>query len=954
MHCLSTVSACCFVQISIYQAVNDRIISQHQGLYRNPLTGEGMPIPEAMNKGLILVERTNRTVEMGELIKSGIIRTSTKREVVTYSVLSIRDPSSSEKMSVAEALRRGVINQDAGRYVTDVRSGQSISIPAAIDRGFLEVEVVDKKILEPARKPLDSRLEAAEEDDDVDGLLVTGVYHPVLGRQMSLQQAVQEGCVDLKYGVYVNPTTGKKYRLAEAIKHGYLSVQLPTSETDNKNVIKRRDLKADTDVDELVEVSSRRAGQPLAVDINHNAYKQLQHAVDVHCKAIVDPSSGRTVSIDQALHCGLLVLDPLGIVSTDGVSMSLDQAATSDMISTKLLSDVLTGLQQMSLEKMIENGIIDADSGQYRDPESGQMISVVEAISTGKLDAYKILYTDLSTRKIMSLGTAIETGVYDPASGSFVDNLTGKKMNLTHAISDGLICPAINADETATRASVLKTLAKHMDTSVKGVRDAQTGEDRSLSDAVMTGILDMSTGKYVNRRTGENMLLSGAVNADFISVELAKQLLAAIDENSLAKSNIDLRTGEYVDADTQQRMSVQEAIDRGFIEPAAVFVVDAAHGHLTTLAALMHSDSDSVNEQIMFDPATGTFINRQSGQMMSVADAICNGLISAELDAEQMSTNMTVLKALGNHVDSSLCGIRDPRTGDEMSVPEAIMAGIIDLSSGELINLETGERLAITDAMAAEQISLEMGKQLLSAMNQNSLANSNIDLETGKYIDPETHESMSVEDAIMTGLIEPSAVFMLDPVYGQPVSLATLIDNGSFNQSSGKIRNPKTGLEISVAIAEKSGIAVADFSVDSFLPPEKLNVEDLIDGRRTDAQDSTTVFVTPGGQKMSLQDAISAGFVTGETAIQLDRKSGTVSLVDQSQAEFVDALASAKPVRDWLDDVEQRLCRNSGIALDDAASVQQEITSLEVSTLCLKNGARTLCLIITLANVDQF
>jgi len=64
-----------------------------------------------MNRGLIVVERTDRIVEMGELIKSGIIRTTTKREAVTYSVLSIRDPTSAEKMSVAEALRRGVINQ---------------------------------------------------------------------------------------------------------------------------------------------------------------------------------------------------------------------------------------------------------------------------------------------------------------------------------------------------------------------------------------------------------------------------------------------------------------------------------------------------------------------------------------------------------------------------------------------------------------------------------------------------------------------------------------------------------------------------------------------------------------------------------------------------------------------------------------------------------------------------
>ena len=45
-----------------------------------------MPIPEAMNKGLILVEYSNKKVEAGELIKRGFIRTTTSLEVVTYCV----------------------------------------------------------------------------------------------------------------------------------------------------------------------------------------------------------------------------------------------------------------------------------------------------------------------------------------------------------------------------------------------------------------------------------------------------------------------------------------------------------------------------------------------------------------------------------------------------------------------------------------------------------------------------------------------------------------------------------------------------------------------------------------------------------------------------------------------------------------------------------------------------
>ena len=934
---LHSILLLALLQISIYQAIAERIISQHQGLYRNPMTGEGMPIPEAMNKGLILVERTNRIVEMGELIKSGIIRTTTKRETVTYSVLSIRDPSSSEKISVAEALRRGIINQDAGRYVTDVRSGESISIPAAIDHGFLEVEVIDKKILEPVAESVDVTDNRSEPDreEDLDGIVVTGVYDPSLGRQLSLDEAVQNGSVDLDTGVYTNPVTGKKYRLADAIKHGYLSVRLPNNEADDKNIIRRSAIFNDTqngaDLEELVEASSRRGGQPLHIDINHNAYQQLRNGVDVHCKGIVDPLSGRTVSIDEALHSGLLVIDPLGMVSIDGRTVSLDEAAALDMIDTRLLHDMLTGLEEMSLEKMIDSGIVDIDSGQYRDPDTGQMMPIVDAISTGKMDPYRIFYTDSSTRSLVSVGSAIENGIYDPASGIFVDNVSGKKMSLSGAISDGVVYPAVNAKESATRSAVLKTLGKHMDISVRGIKDPRTGEEISLSDAVVAGILDVATGKFVNPQTGEKLSLSEAVDANLISLEMAKQLLDAMNQNSLANSNIDLRTGEYVDPDTHLRMSVQQAIDRGYIEPAAIFMVDSTSGQFTTLAALMEDHNDSTNDEIAncrFEPATGAFVNGRTGQSVNLADAISSGFISPGLDVEQMSTNMTVLKALGDHVDTTLSGIRDPRTGDAMSLPEAIMAGIIDLSSGEIVNLETGERLAITDAISAEQISLEMGKQLLSAMNQNSLANSNINLATGKYVDPQTHQSMSVEDAINSGFIEPAAVFMVDPASGQLSSLAALIDNGSFNPKSGKIRNSTTGLEISVATAEKNGLSVADFSVDSFIPPEKLSVKDLVNSRKNDVDKS--VFVTPGGQQMSLQDAVAAGFLTGETAVQVDRKSGSISLVDQSRGELVDAFAATKSIGDWLDEVEQRLSSNSGLDLDDVASVQQEIASLEV------------------------
>ncbi len=69
----------------ICRAIADGIISQTRGLYVNPDTGDSMPIPEAMDKGLILVEFTNSSIER-ENIQKGILTTTTTREDITYTV----------------------------------------------------------------------------------------------------------------------------------------------------------------------------------------------------------------------------------------------------------------------------------------------------------------------------------------------------------------------------------------------------------------------------------------------------------------------------------------------------------------------------------------------------------------------------------------------------------------------------------------------------------------------------------------------------------------------------------------------------------------------------------------------------------------------------------------------------------------------------------------------------
>ena len=437
-------------------------------------------------------------------------------------------------------------------------------------------------------------------DNKSDGILVTGVYDPILRRQLSLEEAVGTGTVDLKSAVYVNRVTGEKHPLVDAIKCGYLSVQRPETATDGKGVIRRSlvltGAENGTDLEALVEAASQRGGNESGGGVNRKVYEQVRN---FHGNRIVDPASGLTVRVDKAARSGLLKFDPLGIAVPDGSGgLTLDEAVAADLIDAKLVRDLLSGLEAISLQKLLDNGILDVNSGQYRDPDTGIRMPISDAIATGKLDPDAIFYTDPASGNVVSLGSAIKSGQYDPQSGTFTNSATGREVRLADAISEGLLTAAVNADEVATRAAVVKALGRHADVSVGWVSDSLTGQRLSLAEAIMAGVLDRSRAKYVDRKTGENLPLSTALDAGLISPEAAKHLLAAMDENSLERSNIDLRTGHYVDPDSGQRMSIQEAVEAGLVEPAAIFLVDSTSGEFTTLASLMENFNDSLNDEL--------------------------------------------------------------------------------------------------------------------------------------------------------------------------------------------------------------------------------------------------------------------------------------------------------------------------------------------------------------------
>ncbi len=644
------------------QAINDNIISQTRGLYINPEDGTNMPIPEAMNRGLILVEYTNSSVEK-EAIQRGIITTTTTMETVSYSVKSVIDPITGLKISVGEAIDRGIIDQRTGRYINP-KTGKSIPITEAIDQGFLNVVVMEKK---PTH--------TLEHD-----YVVNTVFDPRAHRMISLEEAIRRGLIDPDKACYVDPKTGHEIPLAEAVKMGMVRARIADPEKDdrNPNLVRCKILK-------MGQAEELKVEKPK--DANHMIFSKIKDKLNMDKTGIREQTSGKELTISEAFELGVLHMHPVHIQNANGDKYSLHEAAALGIIDPLTAKEILKAIEPNALDKLIEAKVIDAETGQFIDPKTGKKMTIAEAIQKGLLDPDKIFYCEIPTKSILSLTSAIENGKFNPETGKIIDPKTGQEMSLADAIKKGLLDPSVNADKIGEQISALKFLKDHMDPSMKGIKNPLTGEDVSIEDAILMGILDLTHAEYINIANQQSMSIPEAIEAGLIDPKTAKAIYNAMSKatlgESLAQSNIDPNSGKFIHPETKRRMTIKEAIDNGHLDPNAIFVVDPSSGRVTSLAALI--------EEGRFNPITGKFKDPLTGLEVSIANAIKKGIIGAHINPDEHIEEKCSVKDL---LDVSKA---NPNTtlfvtpdGQQMSLKEALANGFLTPDSIIKVDPKTG------------------------------------------------------------------------------------------------------------------------------------------------------------------------------------------------------------------------------------------------------------------------
>lgn len=198
--------------ISVQEAVLQGILDQVAGTYVNPVTKEVMKLIDAQNEGLVIMQTQSRKRIRKQDQSYGLLTIKTTKENRPYTIKGVLDPSNDEEISVAEGVKRGIIDIKSNIYKMD--NGETISIADAIDSGLVIAEFSDGP-------------DATHEPETVTKTYtVHGVIDQKRKMKVSFTDAVLRGLLDKNDGCYVNNVTREKVPVSEAIMKGFIKARL--------------------------------------------------------------------------------------------------------------------------------------------------------------------------------------------------------------------------------------------------------------------------------------------------------------------------------------------------------------------------------------------------------------------------------------------------------------------------------------------------------------------------------------------------------------------------------------------------------------------------------------------------------------------------------------------------------------------------------------------------------
>lgn len=813
--------------VTLGDALKDGIISP-DGKFRNSITNETIPIPDAVSRGyiisvvkksifdvdafqppdksdhisynaanakgyiskksngsLLVNSKSGKLIPFSEGVKCGEV----KPEVYEMLTRKIGIFENHKELTVLEAVFRGYIDPKTGNLI-DISRNEIVYLNEAIAQHLITPEgaamlnsLLNLNVSTQVTRTLVQRY-------------VTVTQKDLKPTQLSYSEALRAGLIDNENQTFKDPETDQIIPIVQAISDGKLA---PDSESSSQVITGTIPKKSTVITITSRKESSLTSGEKQVYELPIEGWA-LQDAIsqklfDPVTGLFIIPGTDRLASLKECIT--LKIINPNSAVVIDPSNQRKISLVKS--LSKKILDDTghyNLGPEKITMKEAITKELILFENEMEIESNTQRLLQITkfdgrpDKVEVSNVVAnYPPTYTEVTSETKDTQPIQIQPGViYDPANAL-------------------VVCP-----ETKQAAPLLTAIQENsIPASSITVKDPHTGKDLPINEAIRRNIVDKNTGDYTNK-SGHKISLADAAKYGIIAVVGAP--VAAT--YSLAKA---VKT-YVVDPKSGDKVPVDEALQRG--------VIDQKQYNKLQSQALIDSEmldddegpseAEKTRARITVEPTFKVIIGRVQSlspdrdakkvvlqklrkKIVKPKDAVDKGMIdqdTAQLLKKETFTspsgdNLTLQEALdANKVDGNKGKIIDPQRGDELTINEAITRGILDPDGTNELLVPLNRSLSIPELF------------------QQGL----IDPDSHKVVHPETGAHLSIREAIVCDIVDPLSTLVEKT--GAKVTLEKAIETGVVNDEKSTVKTRKGSVDLQKAVNEK----VFDDSVPS--GPEKL------------------------------------------------------------------------------------------------------------------------------------
>ncbi|KRX18892.1 Dystonin [Trichinella nelsoni] len=893
--------------LHLQQAIEQAVIDLQTGTFIGRFSRETLPLTEALRNGYVTLSPTTQPgigIALTECIEQRFIDANTGvfDDRVTGEKISLRDAVSKKtglvnlhyrevvntaerrRVTVEDALFRNVLNTRLGNY-TDTQHRQTISLSEAYERELIQQPLTLFDV--NARGLIDS----------------TGRFVDAgTKRRMVLLEAIADGLLEPDVPHIVDSDEGDVVSIAVALERGLLT---PTGEY--------------VQHDPLRTISIQEA-------VNKSLIVSPLRYSFFDIKGIKDTKANRTLSFNEALDAGVIVLSSRRLVDTaTNDSYMLDEIPQDCSIVD---SAVLSVLNRPS-------GLIKKDhhhqSSRSTSATATAELSVLEAVARGVIDskkavllnsrqqhfsprqAYESGLISLRGALLMSALFNVHPGLVMPSGGASGKSSRtsarkrtprrardfaaqpGLKMTLAEALHQGLVDPLKQTVVEDGREMTLQQAVDFgfIDTSTQWIVPDQGNKGPTIQESQSEEVTETSqvlapkdtTDKHVEetvttvkrQRITETTAVGGGAGSGVSAYRAITsrgqggRLVVPVEGmhiyDAQRKGLLDLNTGMLTVPDVDRKLTFEEAIDLGIVNSGHLQVRGGRRGALNAAEAI---------EQGLLDP-TGFHVDPLTKERRSLQAAIDADLVLVEPESLPDTRQSTKVIQFGLGASRGGAVLSFNPTGTSTR-EESELGWSFNSTTGEVVDEQTGERFSLDEALRRGKVA-EEDFRVVDALTERELTFS--DAEKWGVIESTSKMYVNKRDARVCSLQEAAKQGLLFYVLGMPQYARDTVETRVRRQSRRVVSNKESALAGPAAFVDYSLQKVIDLGwYDStsglFTHPDTKKQMSLrqaiIRGLFNPYECSIRHPAT--GERMALLDAIQVGLIDADRGLVVDSRSG--------------------------------------------------------------------------------